>query len=104
MTYDGPAPVVEGIFALSKNYAVDRGNGVVPAIDFYIQKWGFPEGFGTTDYEREIAAKTHQLLEIENDKAAECFGFAAPEPWLAEDITTSPTRCWLDQPVVQPHR
>ena len=54
LTYDGPAPVVEDI-PYYKNYAVDRGNGVVP-IDFYIQKWGFPEGFGTTDYEREIAA------------------------------------------------
>ena len=54
LTYDGPAPIVEGI-PYYKNYAVDRGNGVVP-IDFYIQKWGFPEGFGATDYEKETAA------------------------------------------------
>ena len=48
LTYDGPAPIVEDIY--EENYAVDRGNGVVP-IDFYIKKWGTPEGFGNTDHE-----------------------------------------------------
>ena len=50
LTYDGPAPIVEGIY--DENYAVDRGNGTVP-VDFYIKKWGVPEGFGKTDYEPE---------------------------------------------------
>ena len=49
LTYDGPAPVVEGIYDL--NYAVDRGNGAVP-IEFYIKKWGVPEGFGETEHEK----------------------------------------------------
>ena len=48
MRYDGPAPIVEDIY--EENYAVDRGNGVVP-IDFYVKKWGIPEGFGNTDHE-----------------------------------------------------
>ena len=48
MRYDGPAPIVEDIY--EENYAVDRGNGVVP-IDFYIKKWGIPEGFGNTGHE-----------------------------------------------------
>ena len=49
LTYDGPAPIVEEIY--EENYAVDRGNGAVP-IDFYIKKWGVPEGFGKTDHEK----------------------------------------------------
>ena len=49
LTYDGPAPIVEDIY--DENYAVDRGNGAVP-VDFYIKKWGVPEGFGKTDHER----------------------------------------------------
>ena len=49
LTYDGPAPIVEDIY--EENYAVDRGNGVVP-IDFYNKKWGIPEGFGNTDHEK----------------------------------------------------
>ena len=52
LSYDGPAPIVEGIY--EKNYGVDRGDGAIP-IDFYIRTWGFPDGFGKTDYEKEIA-------------------------------------------------
>lgn len=48
LSYDGPAPIVEDIY--EKNYAVDRGNGAIP-IDFYINKWGVPDGFGKTEYE-----------------------------------------------------
>ena len=54
LSYDGPAPIVEGIY--EKNYGVDRGDGAIP-IEFYITKWGFPDGFGKTDYEKEIASK-----------------------------------------------
>ena len=50
LTYDGPAPVVEDVY--DENYVVDRGNGTVP-VDFYIKKWGVPEGFGDTDYEKQ---------------------------------------------------
>ena len=50
LTYDGPAPVVEDVY--DENYAVDRGNGAVP-VDFYIKKWGVPEGFGKTDHEKK---------------------------------------------------
>ena len=49
LTYDGPAPVVEGIY--DQNYAVDRGNGAVP-VEFYIKKWGVPEGYGETYQEK----------------------------------------------------
>ena len=49
LTYNGPAPIVEDIH--DENYAVDRGDGAVP-IDFYIKKWGVPEGFGKTDHEQ----------------------------------------------------
>ena len=49
LTYNGPAPIVEDIY--DENYAVDRGDGAVP-IDFYIKKWGVPEGFGKTDHEK----------------------------------------------------
>ena len=49
LTYNGPAPIVEGIY--DENYGVDRGNGAVP-IDYYIKKWGVPEGFGKTDHEK----------------------------------------------------
>ncbi|MBD60409.1 MAG: hypothetical protein CMB03_00895 [Euryarchaeota archaeon] len=49
LTYIGPAPIVEEIY--DENYAVDRGNGAVP-IDYYIKKWGVPEGFGKTDHEK----------------------------------------------------
>ena len=54
LSYDGPAPIVEDIY--EKNYGVDRGGGAIP-IDFYINKWGIPDGFGKTDYEKEIANK-----------------------------------------------
>lgn len=50
LTYDGPAPVVEDVY--DENYVVDRGNGTVP-VDFYIKKWGVPEGFGNSDYEKQ---------------------------------------------------
>jgi len=50
LAYDGPAPIVEGIY--DENYAVDRGNGAVP-VEFYIKKWGIPEGFGETDLEKQ---------------------------------------------------
>ena len=50
LTYDGPAPVVEDVY--DENYVVDRGNGSVP-VDFYIKKWGVPEGFGKTDHEKK---------------------------------------------------
>ena len=50
LTYDGPAPIVEGVY--DENYAVDRGNGAVP-VEFYIKKWGIPEGFGETDHEKQ---------------------------------------------------
>ena len=49
LTYEGPAPIVEDIY--DENYVVDRGNGTVP-VDFYIKKWGVPEGFGNTDHEK----------------------------------------------------
>ena len=49
ITYNGPAPIVEDIYG--ENYGVDRGDGAVP-IDYYIKKWGVPEGFGNTDYEK----------------------------------------------------
>jgi len=49
LTYDGPAPIVEDIY--DENYVVDRGNGTVP-VDFYIKKWGVPQGFGNTDHEK----------------------------------------------------
>ena len=42
LNYEGPAPVVEGIY--EQNYGVDRGNGAIP-IDFYVKKWGIPKGF-----------------------------------------------------------
>ena len=53
--YDGPAPVVESI--ADKNYAVDRGNGAIP-IDFYIEKWGVPEGFGKTSNEKNATRRS----------------------------------------------
>ena len=49
LRYDGPAPIVEAIY--DENYVVDRGNGTVP-VDFYIKRWGVPQGFGNTDYEK----------------------------------------------------
>ena len=49
LTYDGPAPIVEDVY--DENYVVDRGNGTIP-VDFYIKKWGVPDGFGNTDYEK----------------------------------------------------
>ena len=52
LTYDGPAPIVEDIY--EKNYGVDRGNGAIP-IDFYVKKWGIPEGF---------EEKTEEALEL----------------------------------------
>ena len=42
LNYEGPAPVVEGIY--EQNYGVDRGNGAIP-IEFYVKKWGVPKGF-----------------------------------------------------------
>ena len=60
LTYEGPMPIVEDIY--EQNYGVDRGNGAIP-IEFYINKWGIPDGFGKTDYERDIAKnkKLNQL-------------------------------------------
>jgi len=55
MRYDGPAPVVESI--AGENYAVDRGNGAVP-IDFYIEKWGAPEGFDKTRNEKNATRRS----------------------------------------------
>ena len=49
LTYNGPAPIVEDIY--DENYVVDRGNGTVP-VNFYIKKWGVPEGFGNTEHEK----------------------------------------------------
>ena len=54
LTYEGPAPIVEEIYG--ENYGVDRGYGAIP-IDFYINKWGIPDGFGKTDYEKEISRR-----------------------------------------------
>ena len=48
LSYDGPAPKVEAVY--EDNYGVDRGNGSIP-VDFYINKWGVPEGFGPTKQE-----------------------------------------------------
>ena len=62
LSYDGPAPVVEGIN--EKNYVIDRGNGVIP-IDFYIEKWGVPEDFEeeTKEALKEIAATSDHTAE-----------------------------------------
>jgi len=49
ITYKGPAPIVQDIYG--QNYGVDRGDGAVP-IDYYIKKWGVPEGFGNTEHEK----------------------------------------------------
>lgn len=57
LRYDGPAPIVESI--AEGNYAVDRGNGAVP-IDFYIEKWGIPEGFGKTSNEKNTTRRSHK--------------------------------------------
>ena len=54
LTYDGPVPIVEGVY--EQNYGVDRGNGAIP-IDFYIKKWGIPDGYGNTDYEKEFSRR-----------------------------------------------
>tara|TARA_B100000459_G_scaffold146802_1_gene114028 strand:- start:1989 stop:2363 length:375 start_codon:yes stop_codon:yes gene_type:complete len=51
LSYDGPAPVVEGVY--EKNYGVDRGDGAIP-IEFYIKKWGIPDGFGESEYEKQF--------------------------------------------------
>ena len=40
LTYEGPAPIVEGVYV--ENYAVDRGSGAIP-VEYYIDKWGLPE-------------------------------------------------------------
>lgn len=57
LTYDGPAPIVEEIY--DENYAVDRGNGAIP-IDFYIKKWGVPEGFGKTSSEKDATRRSRK--------------------------------------------
>jgi len=57
MRYDGPAPIVESI--ADENYAVDRGNGAVP-IDFYIEKWGVPKGFGKTSNEKNTTRRSRK--------------------------------------------
>jgi len=57
LTYDGPAPIVEEIY--DENYAVDRGNGAIP-IDFYIKKWGVPEGFGKTSNEKNATRRSRK--------------------------------------------
>ena len=62
LSYDGPAPVVEGINA--PNYVVDRGIGTIP-IEFYAKKWGVPEGFEeeTKEALKEIAATSDHTTE-----------------------------------------
>ena len=57
LTYDGPAPIVEEIY--DENYAVDRGNGAIP-VDFYIKKWGVPEGFGKTSNEKNATRRSRK--------------------------------------------
>lgn len=51
LKYEGPMSIVEDIY--EPNYGVDRGNGAIP-IEFYINKWEIPDGFGNTDYERDM--------------------------------------------------
>ena len=48
LTYDGPAPIVEDIY--DENYVVDRG--MAPYLYNSTSKWGVPQGFGNTDYEK----------------------------------------------------
>ncbi len=83
LTYDGPAPVVEDIY--DENYVVDRGNGTVP-VDFYIKRWGVPEGFGKTDHEKKWSMD--QTWWKGRDSGA---GDAAAVPSkLDQDFTTEP--------------
>ena len=62
LSYEGPAPVVEGINA--PNYVVDRGIGTIP-IEFYAKKWGVPEGFEeeTKEALKEVAATSDHTAE-----------------------------------------
>ena len=48
---NGDAPKVVGIY--EENYGVEIGDGAIP-IEFYIRKWGVPEGYGTTDFEKQF--------------------------------------------------
>ena len=82
LTYDGPAPVVEDIY--DENYVVDRGNGTVP-VDFYIKRWGVPEGFGKTDHEKKWSMD--QTWWKGRDSGA---GDAAVPSKLDKDFTTEP--------------
>ena len=45
------APEVVGIY--EENYGVNIGDGAIP-IEFYIGKWGTPDGYGATDYEKQF--------------------------------------------------
>ena len=62
LSYDGPAPIVEGINA--PNYVVDRGIGTIP-IEFYAKKWGVPEGFEeeTKEALKKVAATSDHTAE-----------------------------------------
>ena len=51
---NGEAPKVVGIYEY--NYGVEIGNGAIP-IEYYIRKWGIPEGYGETDYEKSFTGK-----------------------------------------------
>ena len=48
---NGGAPEVVGIY--EENYGVNIGDGAIP-IEFYIRKWGAPDGYGATDYEKQF--------------------------------------------------
>ena len=54
LNYEGSAPVVEGIY--EQNYGVDRGDGAIP-IEYYVKKWGIPDGF---EEETEEALKLYK--------------------------------------------
>ena len=54
LSYEGSAPVVEGIY--EQNYGVDRGDGAIP-IEYYVKKWGIPDGF---EEETEEALKLYK--------------------------------------------
>ena len=48
---NGNAPEVVGIY--HENYGVNIGDGAIP-IEFYIRRWGAPDGYGVTDYEKQF--------------------------------------------------
>ena len=67
LNYEGPAPVVEGIY--EQNYGVDIGNGAIP-IDFYVKKWGIPKGFEEETEEDE-----------EDEEDEEGYDFSSQPLW-----------------------